>query len=424
MYTAAAHFEAAETAPGYGVEMGKPRLDWGALAAKRDAYVARLNGIYTRNLDNAGVTHVEGLARFVAPREVEVAGARYSADHVLIAVGGRPATPPIPGAEHCISSDGFFDLKAQPEKALVVGAGYIAVELAGILQALGSSVSLAVRGAGVLRHGFDPLVQEIINAEIPRSGTQLLTNTQVVAVEKDAASGKLTARLASGERLTSLDCVLMAIGRTPVTAELGLEATGVQLDGKGRVVVDEKQETGVSGLYCLGDASTSGFELTPVAIAAGRRLADRIFGGAADAKFEYANIATVVFSHPTIGTIGLTEPQAREAYGDANVKAYKSVFKPMHFALCEEEAKKPMAMKLVCAGEEERVVGLHVIGIAADEMLQGFAVAVKMGATKADFDHACAIHPTAAEEFVTMGPWGAKPDGQGGIVPTPVPKGR
>ncbi|EOD29299.1 glutathione reductase [Emiliania huxleyi CCMP1516] len=405
MYTAAAHFEAAETAPGYGVEMGKPRLDWGALAAKRDAYVARLNGIYTRNLDNAGVTHVEGLARFVAPREVEVAGARYSADHVLIAVGGRPATPPIPGAEYCISSDGFFDLKAQPEKALVVGAGYIAVELAGILQALGSSC------LGTL--AFPRCAAALHKTALHGTARGLLRSSCPPA-----------SRLASGERLTSLDCVLMAIGRTPVTAELGLEATGVQLDGKGRVV-----ETGVSGLYCLGDASTSGFELTPVAIAAGRRLADRIFGGAADAKFERApttdtSLGALAWAWPGLRRPTPTAEQAREAYGDANVKAYKSVFKPMHFALCEEEAKKPMAMKLVCAGEEERVVGLHVIGIAADEMLQGFAVAVKMGATKADFDHACAIHPTAAEEFVTMGPWGAKPDGQGGIVPTPVPKGR
>lgn len=180
------------------------------------------------------------------------------------------------------------------------------------------------------------------------------------------------------------------------------------------------------GLYCLGDASTSGYELTPVAIAAGRRLADRLFGGASDAKFEYSNIATVVFSHPPIGTIGLTEPQAREAYGDDAVTIYKSVFKPMHFALCDEEAKKPMAMKLVCVGEEELVVGLHVIGIAADEMLQGFGVALKMGATKSDFDNAVAIHPTAAEEFVTMAPWGAKSDGKGGIRPVlpPKPKSR
>jgi len=173
----------------------------------------------------------------------------------------------------------------------------------------------------------------------------------------------------------------------------------------------------VAGLYCLGDASTSGYELTPVAIAAGRRLADRLFGGASDARFEYSNIATVVFSHPPIGVIGMTEPHAKEVYGEQAVTVYKSVFKPMHFALCDEEAKKPMAMKLVCAGEEERVVGLHVIGIAADEMLQGFGIALKMGATKADFDNAVAIHPTAAEEFVTMAPWGAKPDGKGGIRP-------
>jgi glutathione reductase (NADPH) len=177
------------------------------------------------------------------------------------------------------------------------------------------------------------------------------------------------------------------------------------------------QETGVTGLYCLGDASSSGWELTPVAIAAGRRLADRLFGGASDAKFEYSNIATVVFSHPPIGVIGMTEPQAKEVFGEEAVTVYKSVFKPMHFALCDEEAKKPMAMKLVCAGPEERVVGLHVIGIAADEMLQGFCVAIKMGATKADFDNAVAIHPTASEEFVTMPPWGAKPDGKGGIRP-------
>lgn len=173
----------------------------------------------------------------------------------------------------------------------------------------------------------------------------------------------------------------------------------------------------MAGLYCLGDASTSGYELTPVAIAAGRRLADRLFGGASDARFEYSNIATVVFSHPPIGVIGMTEPHAKEVYGEQAVTVYKSVFKPMHFALCDEEAKKPMAMKLVCAGEEERVVGLHVIGIAADEMLQGFGIALKMGATKADFDNAVAIHPTAAEEFVTMAPWGAKPDGKGGIRP-------
>jgi glutathione reductase (NADPH) len=203
---------------------------------------------------------------------------------------------------------------------------------------------------------------------------------------------------------------------------MGLETTGVQLDGKGRVVVDAQQNTGVEGLYCLGDCSTCGYELTPVAIAAGRRLADRLFGGATEAKLEYANIATVVFSHPPIGTIGLTEPAARQHYGDENIKVYQSVFKPMHYALCDEAAKKPMAMKLVCAGAEEVVVGLHIIGIAADEMLQGFGVAMKMGATKADFDNAVAIHPTAAEELVTMHPWGGRLDADGKLVPVLPPK--
>jgi len=214
-----------------------------------------------------------------------------------------------------------------------------------------------------------------------------------------------------------------------VTSELGLESTGVTLDGKGRIVVDDYQSTGVPGLYCVGDSCTKGYELTPVAIAAGRRLADRLFGGQADAKLNYDTIPTVVFSHPTIGTVGLTEPQAREKYGDANVRTYQSKFKPLHYALCDEEVKKPMAMKLVVAGSEEKVVGLHVIGIGADEMLQGFGVAVKMGATKADFDNCVAIHPTASEEFVTMGPWGAKKVLAGEVAPvghkikpTPVPR--
>lgn len=307
MYTAATHFEAAETAPGYGVTMPHPKLDWGALVARRNAYVARLNGIYTRNLDNAGITHVEGFARFVAPRQVEVDGVSYTADHVLIAVGGKPVMPDIPGAEHCISSDGFFDLEAQPEKALVVGAGYIAVELAGrastapqakavsalpgavwralrlqaagttvsallplttqgpesmhpqlgcatavataspppvcpagILHTLGTKVALACRGPGVLRHGFDPLIQEVLNKEIVRSGTELLSNSQVVGVEK-GPDGKLQATLSSGKVVGALDCVLMAIGRSPVTEGMGLETTGVKLDQKGRVIVDDKQ---------------------------------------------------------------------------------------------------------------------------------------------------------------------------------------
>ena len=421
MYTAASFIEAAEESHGYGVEHAvAPVLRWESLVERRDAYVARLNTIYAKNLDNANIERVMGTAKFVGPREVEVAGQRYSADHVLIAVGGAPTMPQIEGVQLAISSDGFFDLKTQPKRALVVGSGYIGVELAGILNALGTQTTLLARGASVLRHGFDPMITEVLNGELERTGVAMRTNSAEVSKLARAADGSIDVTLASGETLSGVDCVLFAVGRTPVTTSLGLEATGVTVEGAtGKIRVDDCQWTGVDGLYCVGDASTSGPELTPVAIAAGRRLADRLFGDAPWAKLDYSDVPTVVFSHPPIGTVGLTEPQAVETHGADNVKTYVSRFKPMQYALCDESVKTPMAMKLVCAGPEERVVGLHVIGYAADEMLQGFAVAVKMGATKADFDNTVAIHPTASEEFVTMAPWGAKPlgEGEGGAPP-------
>ena len=411
MYQAAAFLEGAEESSGYGVEhLSQPTLNWTALVERRNAYVERLNSIYERNLDSAGIEHVRGVAHFVGPREVEVssAGRRLTADHVLIAVGGAPTMPDIPGTELGISSDGFFDLTQQPRNALIVGSGYIGVELAGILNAMGTLTTVLCRGAGVLRRGFDPLITDVLNDELVRQGVTMRANSaEVASLSPGDTAGTLDATLASGEVLDGYDCVLFAVGRTPVTASLGLASTGATVEEDGRVRVDDYQWTGVPGLYCLGDASTSGHELTPVAIAAGRRLADRLFGGMAEAKLEYELIPTVVFSHPPIGTIGLTEPDARAKHGDASVKVYVSRFRPMQYALCDEEHKKPMAMKLVCVGPEERVVGLHVIGIAADEMLQGFGVALKMGATKADFDNCVAIHPTAAEEFVTMAPWGA-----------------
>lgn len=286
----------------------------------------------------------------------------------------------------------------------------------------------------MLRKGFDPLVSQVLNEELVRTGVKVQSKSNVAKLSHSAGDESgigIKVTLDSGAVIGPYDCVLFAIGRHPVTASLGLESTGVTLDNTKHVRVDDYQWTGVEGLYCLGDASTSGFELTPVAIAAGRRLADRLFGGMEDAKLEYEDIPTVVFSHPTIGSIGLTEPQARERYGDAAVKAYVSRFRPMQYALSDDHAKKPMAMKLICAGDDERVVGLHVIGFGADEMLQGFGVAVKMGATKADFDNCVAIHPTAAEEFVTMAPWGAQPvkvpgdnEGRATIRPTPPPLAR
>ena len=429
MYTAASFLEAAAEGEGYGVEHASPpKLNWATLTQRRNAYVERLNTIYAKNLDNQKVERVIGVAKFVGPNEVEITsgehkGRRLSAENVLIAVGGAPLMPAVPGAELAITSDSFFELPALPKRALIVGSGYIGVELAGILHAMGSHTSLLCRGDGVLRHGFDPMLTDVLNAELVRTGVDMLTNKPEVAslARSDAPTGEgevgdgaelIDVTLADGEVLRGFDCVMFAVGRRPVTDTLGLETTGVTVEKSGKIRVDQYQWTGVDGLYCVGDSSTSGLELTPVAIAAGRRLADRLFSAdpaMANVRLEYENVPTVVFSHPPIGTIGMSEPDARAAYGDGHVSCYVSRFRPMQYALCDDEQKKPMAMKLVCVGPDELVVGLHVIGFGADEMLQGFGVAVKMGATKKDFDHCVAIHPTASEEFVTMAPWGARP---------------
>ena len=451
-FTAASHAEARHAARGYGVDCGeeaswKP-FDWAGFKAKRDAYTARLNGIYGRNLAKAGITHVQGYASFAGPRVVAVAvdgavdggsGGRdavakttttYTAPHLLIACGGAPVRPAgVPGINlrGVITSDGFFDLEAQPRKALVVGAGYIAVELAGVLNALGTETALACRGGGVLRRGFDPLVQRVLNEELPRSGVRLLANCEIASIASQTGEGVghggrqgghggppvLDVTFKDGRVERGFDAVLLAIGRAPATAGLRLEQAGLALTRSGHIEVDEFERCpAVPGLHAIGDATTTGWELTPVAVAAGRRLADRLFGGEPAARLEYETVPSVVFSHPPIGTVGLTEPAARAAYeaaGGEAVTVYASTFTPMLHALQEDEAHKtPMAMKLVCVGEEQRVVGLHVIGTGADEMLQGFAVAVRMGATKRDFDQCVALHPTAAEEFVTMAPWGQK----------------
>lgn len=410
-YTAALHADMAHTATGYGISfphVGEKGMtfDWEGFKARRDAYIAHLNKVYERNLDNAKVDHVNARARFVADKVVEADGRRFTAEHILIAVGGKPEMPQVKGIQHAITSDDFFDLKTQPHRALVAGAGYIAVEIASIFHALGTSTTLVCRRQNVLRK-FDPLVQEVINSELDRMGVHMKRNNQVTEIEK-MSDGKLDVHLTDGSTVHGCDVVLMAIGREPVTKGMGLEEAGVKLDAHGNIVVDEYERTSVPGVHAIGDATTQGFELTPVAIAAGRRLADRLFGNDPDARLEYDNIPSIVFSHPPIGSVGLTEPEARAKHGDDQIKVYQAKFKPMHYAMSAAEDKVPMGMKLVCLGPEEKVVGLHVVGIGADEMLQGFAVAVKMGATKRDFDHCVALHPTAAEEFVTMAPWGQK----------------
>ncbi|MFM7065334.1 MAG: glutathione-disulfide reductase [Gammaproteobacteria bacterium] len=379
---------------GFAVETGGH--DWAALKTGRDAYVQRLNGIYAGNLERKGIDWLQGRGRFLDAHTLDAGGRRVTARHVVIATGGYPSRPQIPGAELGIDSDGFFALEQCPRRVAIVGSGYIAVEIAGVLASLGAKVSLFVRHDRVLRH-FDAAIAEALMVQMQADGLEILTQAVPAAVEADADGGR-TLVVEDGRRFAGFDTVLWAIGRAPAVDGLGLAAAGVMQDAQGCIPVDEWQATNVPGVWAIGDV-TGRAPLTPVAIAAGRRLADREFGGMTGRKLDYHGIATVVFSHPPIGTVGLTEAEARAQHGDA-IKIYRSTFVPMYYAL---GTRKPKAlMKLVCVGPEERVVGLHVIGQGADEMTQGFAVAMKMGATKRDFDDTVAIHPTAAEEFVTM----------------------
>ncbi|MBK7586730.1 MAG: glutathione-disulfide reductase [Myxococcales bacterium] len=396
MWHAASLAESLRDAEGYGFDVTASAFDWARLKLRRDAYVERLNGIYARNLEGSAVTRVTGLARFVSPRTVEVAGERHTAAHVLIATGGRPSVPNLPGAEHGITSDGFFALEERPERVAIVGAGYIAVELAGVLASLGSEVTLLLRHKQLLRR-FDVALRETLMHEMTAQGINVMSCIHLERIEK-ASAGTLSLVGSTGEELSGLDTLIWAIGREPNTETLGLDTAGVDTDERGQIEVDDLQNTSAEHIYAVGDV-TGKWPLTPVAIAAGRRLADRVFGGQPDAKLDYENIPSVVFSHPPIGTVGLTEDEARERWGDA-VRIHASRFTSLYHAVTARRSAS--VVKLVTVGPEQRVVGVHVIGIGADEMIQGFAVAVRMGATKADFDRTVAIHPTGAEELVTL----------------------
>ena len=396
MWYAASLAHALDDAREYGFDLDVRGHDWHALVAARAAYIERLNGIYASNLERDGVVRIEGRARFVDAGTLEVDGTRYTADRILIAVGGEPVVPDLPGAELGITSDGFFELERCPRRAAVVGAGYIAVELAGMLRALGAEVQLILRRESVLR-SFDADLQDALMDTLRADGIEVVTGMSAERLER--ADDGIVYVGTDGTRLEGLDTVIWAIGRRPRTAGLGLDNAGVAVDERGYVLADAYQDTNVDGIHALGDVCGH-WELTPVAIAAGRKLADRLYGGLPDAHLDYAAIPTVVFSHPPIGTVGLAEADARHHYGDAAVRCYRTRFTPMYHALTAH--KTPAVMKLVCIGSEERVVGCHIFGHGADEMLQGFAVAVKMGARKADFDATVAIHPTSAEELVTL----------------------
>ncbi|EMA4782619.1 MULTISPECIES: glutathione-disulfide reductase [Providencia] len=382
--------------PDYGFDTTINRFDWKTLIDSRTAYIDRIHQSYDRVLGNNKVDVISGFARFVDAHTVEVDGETYTADHILIATGGRPVIPAIPGAEYGMTSDGFFELEALPKRVAVVGAGYIAVELAGVLNGLGAQAHLFVRKHAPLR-SFDPLIVETLVEVMNTEGPKLHTESIPKEVVKNA-DGSLTLKLENGQEHT-VDALIWAIGREPMTDNLNIEATGVELDEKGYIKVDKYQNTNVAGVYAVGD-NTGAVELTPVAVAAGRRLSERLFNNKPDEHLDYSNIPTVVFSHPPIGTVGLTEPEAVEKYGAENVKTYKSSFTAMYTAVTSH--RQPCRMKLICVGEAEKIVGIHGIGFGMDEILQGFAVALKMGATKKDFDNTVAIHPTAAEEFVTM----------------------
>ena len=396
MWNAAQIAHAAHDAASYGFDLELDGHDWSRLKAGRDAYVLRLNGIYERNLANRQVELVRGHARLTGPRQVEVGDRRITGSHVVIATGGVPTLPAIPGAEHGITSDGFFGLPERPRRIAIVGSGYVSVELGGVFLALGTETTIVLRQDRVLRH-FDHMLSDGLMAIMRDEGVRLVDHARPAALRREA-DDTLRLVLEDGRALGPFDTVLWAIGREPNVAGLGLEAAGVRTDMHGYIVVDPFQATSAPQVYAIGDV-TGQAALTPVAIAAGRRLADRVFGGMVGRHLDYTTIPTVIFSHPPIGTVGLTEAEARALHGDS-VKVYTSGFVPMYHALT---TRKPRAeMKLVCLGPEERIVGCHVIGAGADEMLQGFAVAVKMGALKRDFDDTVAIHPTSAEEFVTM----------------------
>jgi len=379
----------------FGVRCTAQPFDWAALVAGRNRYVGRIHDYWDSYAASRGMTRISGQGRLVAADTVEVAGTRYSADHIVIATGSRPLVPRMPGADLGIDSDGFFDLEQQPSRVAIVGGGYIGVELAGVLRSLGSQVTLVALEDRVL-WAFDPMIGETLARNMTQDGIQLHLGFQVAALERQADGIALVPK--TGEPLSGFDTVIWAIGRSPNSRDLGLETVGVAVGPNGTIVADDYQSTNVPGIYAIGDV-TGREPLTPVAIAAGRRLARRLFGGETDLKLDYANVPSVVFSHPPAGRVGLTEPEARARYGDT-LTVYETDFLPMRYALNAHGPRT--AMKLVCQGPNERVVGIHLIGDGVDEMLQGFAVAVKMGATKSDLDDTVAIHPSSAEELVTL----------------------
>ena len=393
LYAYASHFaEAFEESHGFGWSGPAPSFDWNLLKANRAREISRLNGIYGKLLLDAGVTVLEGRARIVGANEVEVNGRVHRVTNILVATGGRPVVPVLPGHELAITSNEVFDLAEFPRRLVVVGGGYIACEFASIFRGLGAQVTQLYRGEQVLR-GFDHDVRNFLATEVRKKGVDLRTNADVERIERDADGLKLALR--DGSTLAA-DAVLYATGRSPNTAGLGLADIGVALSPNGAVLVDAHYATNVAGVHALGDVIDR-VQLTPVALAEAMALVDRLFGNGLR-SVDYELIPTAVFTHPNIGTVGLSEAAARERYGA--VRIFRTDFKPLKHTLSGSSERT--LMKLVVDAASDRVVGLHMVGADAGETVQGFAVAMKAGATKAQFDATVGIHPTAAEEFVTL----------------------
>ncbi|MCH4870571.1 glutathione-disulfide reductase [Pseudomonas sp. TMW22089] len=390
-----AHFsEDFEQASGFGWSLGEAKFDWPTLIANKDREIHRLNGIYRNLLVNSGVTLLEGHARLTGPNEVEVNGQRHTAKNILIATGGWPQIPEIPGHEHAISSNEAFFLKELPKRVLVVGGGYIAVEFAGIFHGLGATTSLLYRGEMFLR-GFDGAVRKHLHQELIKRGMDVQFNADIARIDKQA-DGSLKATLKDGRELVA-DCVFYATGRRPMLDNLGLENTGVKLDERGFVEVDELYQSAEPSILAIGDV-IGRVQLTPVALAEGMAVARRLFKPEQYRPVDYKMIPTAVFSLPNIGTVGLSEEQAIE--DGHQVRIFESSFRPMKLTLTE--CQERTLMKLVVDADNDKVLGCHMVGPEAGEIVQGLAIALKAGATKQHFDETIGVHPTAAEEFVTM----------------------
>ncbi|MFV2005637.1 MAG: glutathione-disulfide reductase [Gammaproteobacteria bacterium] len=380
----------------YGFDVENIGFNWEHLVSKREGYISGINDWYHNYLKDSNIDELQGFASFVDEHTIDVNGKQLTANHIVVSSGTSPTIPDITGAELGITSDGFFELAENPKRVAIIGSGYIAAELAGVLNALGSDVCMYLRKEHLLR-SFDAMLRETLLEEMLDQGVDIMPRTQITEIVKET-DGSLSVCDDKGNKNTGFSEVIWAIGRHPNTQGMNLDVVNLVQDETGYITTDLYQNTNVENIFALGDI-TGRAPLTPVAIAAGRRLADRLYNNQTDRHLDYEMIATVVFSHPPIGTVGLTEGEARRKYGDG-VKIYQTRFTAMYNAMTNHQVRT--AMKLICTCAREKVIGCHIIGPGADEMLQGFAVAMRMGATKKDFDDTVAIHPTSAEELVTM----------------------